>query len=365
MEYQLIKKIAKYHLPLLLRGNMAAHNSYFLSKLKPIPKGIGIDITNNCCLRCVMCSTWRRKSINELTLEELTDIIDQLKQQGFTSLSLSGGEVFLRHDLLEIIKYANKLDFQITLHTNGYLVNEEMATKLVENGVSSISVSLDGLNEKYDEIRGVRGAYEKVYNSIKIFSKLAKRKKLKSFGISAMIMKPTIDTIPDVINLAVDMEIPISFNLPEYTSYLFQNVPLSYQKDLWIGESDMHNLNKLVDRMIEIKKRYPKVINENYVSLEYIRNYFTDPVRRDIPCFYVLKNILIDSHGKVYPCAAVSPIGDLRKEKLSSILKSENYIRKVQNLFKKSCPGCSCSYNINLRYNLPSLIMENLSRSTS
>lgn len=362
MDYKLIKNITTYHLPLLFRGNMAAHNSYFLSKLKPNPKGVGIDLTNNCCLRCVMCNAWRRKSINELTLEEVVYILDQLKLEGFTSLSLSGGEALLRNDILEIIKYANELDFKITLFTNGYLVNEEIATNLVENGVSSISVSLDGLGEKYDKIRGVKGAHEKVYNSIKIFSMLAKRKKLKSFSVSAMIMKPTINTIPDVINFCINMGIPISFNLPEYTSYLFQNVP---QKNLWIGENDMVDLNRIVDRMIEIKKEHPKVISENYISLEYIRNYFIDPIRKDVPCFYILKNILIDSHGKVYPCAAVSPIGDLRKEKLSSILKSENYIRKVQNLFKKECPGCSCSYNINLRYNLPSLIMENFSRSIS
>ena len=355
--YKQIKRIAMYHLPLLLKGNIAAHNSYFLSKVKPKPRTVEISITEKCCLRCIACNVWRKRSTDELTLGEVMDIIDQLKEEGFVNLFLSGGEPLLRSDIFDIIKYANKLHFDIGLFTNGYLVNEEVATKLVENGVSSVSLSLDALGKKYDEMRGVEGAYDRVYNAIKIFLRLKKENKLNSFVISTLIMKPTLDSVLEIIDFGIKKGAPIKFNLLDYTPYFFQNVA-SQKNELWVGETDMHRLNKLVDMIIKIKRKHPQMIMESYASLEYIRDYFRDPLQKDIPCFRILKNIQIDPRGKVYPCWSVPPIGDLRKEKLSSILSSENYIKRTQKLFKKECPGCSCGYETNLRYDIRNLIRE-------
>jgi hypothetical protein len=121
-------------------------------------------------------------------------------------------------------------------------------------------------------------------------------------------------------------------------------------------------LNKLVDELIEIKRNEPNIIAESYSSLEYIRNYFDDPKRIDIPCFKILKNIKIDPYGKVYPCWSVPYVGDLRTEKLCQILSSEEYTKTQQKLFKKNCPGCTCSYGTDLIYDIPSNIREIKSR---
>lgn len=350
-------KYIAYHLPLFLNGNISAHNNFFLSKLKPKPKAVEINITEKCCLKCIMCNIWRKRSNDELSLKEVTSILDQLKENGFTTVSFAGGEPLLRPDIFDIIRYANKLDFNVHLLTNGYLVNEDVAIKLIENGVSSVSLSLDTTGKRFDDIRGVKGAYQNVYNAIKIFTALKKEKKLRSFTISTTLMKPTINTVHEVINLGKEMEVPVRFNLLDYTPYFFQNVAL--QKDqLWIGEEDIPRLNKLIDELIEIKRKHPLVIADSYASLEYIRNYFQDTIRKDIPCFKILKNIRINPQGKVYPCWSVPSVGDLRNEKLSYILKSEKYIKTTQKLFKKNCPGCTCSYETDLTYNIPSLIEE-------
>lgn len=118
----------------------------------------------------------------------------------------------------------------------------------------------------------------------------------------------------------------------------------------------MHRLNKPIDVIIGITRKHPKMIMGSYSSLDHIRRYFLDPSQKDIPCFRILKEIRISSREKVYPCRSVPPIGDLREEELSSILSSENYTKRVKQLFLKECPGCSCDYRIILCYCIRRLI---------
>src|SRR5712691_11227600 len=70
----------------------------------PIVTSAKIKLTEGCNLRCVMCKYWHSTPENELTTSEVIGIIDQLQPMGLQKVHLSGGEVFLRNDLLEIIE---------------------------------------------------------------------------------------------------------------------------------------------------------------------------------------------------------------------------------------------------------------------
>ncbi len=66
------------------------------------PNRVVMDLTRRCNLRCTMCRTWRIEPRHELTLDEIARTLDQLPR--LTWLDLTGGELFLRRDAVEIVR---------------------------------------------------------------------------------------------------------------------------------------------------------------------------------------------------------------------------------------------------------------------
>jgi len=102
---------------------------------------------------------WRYRHENEYSTQELEDIMEQMRDVGINTLIFTGGEPLLRDDISILIKKAKEISFkEITVQTNGLLLSSK-AEELVESGVTSICVSVDGIGETNDVIRGVKNAY--------------------------------------------------------------------------------------------------------------------------------------------------------------------------------------------------------------
>jgi len=86
----------------------------------------------------------------ELTSPEVHRIIDDLAKFGVKNLTLTGGEVFLRHDALEIIEHVKQTPMKLCVNTNGWYLRPQIADRLVELGVDSMSVSIDGPDATHD-----------------------------------------------------------------------------------------------------------------------------------------------------------------------------------------------------------------------
>lgn len=109
-----------------------------------------MELTNQCNLRCRHCyASAREKLENELSLDEVKQLLRELSQVGTVEVEFSGGEPLLRPDLFEIIEYAKGLDFSVVLITNGTLVDRETAKRLGSLGLKHVQVSLDGLKENH------------------------------------------------------------------------------------------------------------------------------------------------------------------------------------------------------------------------
>ena len=84
------------------------------AKNKPINGQL--EITLRCNLRCVHCYVIEDESKEELTLPEITNILDQIHQEGCLWLCLTGGEPLLREDFLDIYTYARIILFLFSRH---------------------------------------------------------------------------------------------------------------------------------------------------------------------------------------------------------------------------------------------------------
>jgi radical SAM protein with 4Fe4S-binding SPASM domain len=120
------------------------------------------NITRTCNLRCVHCysDSDAQKYPGELGTEEVRRVIDDLAGFRVPALLFSGGEPLVRPDLLELIEYATVKGLHITLSTNGTLIDEIVAAKLKELGLTYVGISLDGVGETNDRFRGKQGAFD-------------------------------------------------------------------------------------------------------------------------------------------------------------------------------------------------------------
>jgi len=136
---------------------------------KPIPIKGQIELTLRCNLRCVHCYVAKDKAKHELSFQEITDILDQIHQQGCLWLSFTGGEPLMRGDFLDIYRYAKRKGFLITILTNGILMVPEIVEYLAEEPPFSIDLTLNGVTQKtYESISQVPGSFRKVMEAIKM-----------------------------------------------------------------------------------------------------------------------------------------------------------------------------------------------------
>ncbi len=326
--------------------------TYSFFRVKPF--FAAINITDRCCFRCIMCNQWENRDKNELTLDEWREIFQQFKENGIKEVAISGGEPFLREDIMEIIAYLKMLGFKVSIITNGYLLNKFIIDKLIDLKVSSISISLDALGTDFDKIRGINGAYEKVFDSCKML--LAYKEKISVF-LYFTLMRHTVDFLPPVLEISEQLKFPLVVNLFDYTPYFFSQVD---KDNFWIKEKgDFDKLKALQKIIVEKKNKNHKITYHLYSEIEYFKNYFKDPLQKNIPCSVSQQRICIDSEGNVYGgCWSIGRFGNLKNKSLKEIVNSKDYKLVHKKMFFKNCRGCSCGYATNIRYYLPYLIRE-------
>jgi radical SAM protein with 4Fe4S-binding SPASM domain len=155
-----------------------------------IPVNGTIEISNRCPLECAHCYNNlpmddREARKRELTTEEHFRVLDELAELGCLWLLFTGGEIFARHDFLEIYTYAKSRGFLCTLFTNGTLITERIADFLAANPPFSIEITLYGRTKAtYESLTGVPGSFEKCIRGIHLLLDRQLPLKLKTVALT-------------------------------------------------------------------------------------------------------------------------------------------------------------------------------------
>lgn len=144
---------------------------YKMRKIRS-PYYVDFSVTPYCNLKCGFCSAaalGTEHGIKRLSLNDIERIFDEFDKNDILRVSIEGGEPFLRDDIIDILELADQHIFTYYVNTNGTLITDEIAKKIAETKVSKICVSVDGPNEEiHDLSRGVKGAFKKTINAIKL-----------------------------------------------------------------------------------------------------------------------------------------------------------------------------------------------------
>ena len=284
--------------------------------------GLALEITKKCNLRCTHCYlTAGDANNNELTLQEIKELLKSTKDSKGVSIALGGGEPLLRDDCFNIIEYAASLDLLISLGTNGTLIDKKLA-KLLSEFPIKVQISLDGASkETHDEIRGI-GSFELTIRGI---DNLINEGMAKDIVIAFTPMKSNVNEIPEIINFALERQISV-VQFPPLTS---SGRAKKRWHELKLSNDEMfRSWEFILTRSKELKGKMNLLSDCFSINIDNIGV----PYRCSIGTQF-----RVDPEGNVYPCqcfhyGAEYCLGNVRKNSLQNMV----YGYKIKEL-KKIC----------------------------
>jgi Y-X(10)_GDL-associated radical SAM protein len=130
------------------------------------------EITLACNLKCAHCGSRAGKvRPSELSTAECFDVVDQLARLGTREITLIGGEAYLRRDWTDIIARITSHGILASMQTGGRALTEERVRAAKEAGLGTCGVSVDGLEELHDEVRGVKGSFRSAMQALELLRK--------------------------------------------------------------------------------------------------------------------------------------------------------------------------------------------------
>lgn len=139
---------------------------------RTVPVHVVWEITLACNLKCTHCGSRAGKvRPGELTTEQCFEIIDQLEKLGTREITIIGGEAFLRKDWLDIISRIDRAGIECSMQSGAYNLNEKRIIQAKEAGIKNIGISVDGLPEVHNAIRGRIDSYEHAMRGLELLKK--------------------------------------------------------------------------------------------------------------------------------------------------------------------------------------------------
>jgi radical SAM protein with 4Fe4S-binding SPASM domain len=126
------------------------------------------EITLACDLACRHCgSRAGRERPDELDTAQALDLVQQMADLGVREVTLIGGEAYLRDDWVEIAKAIVDRGLTCGITTGGRGFTAERAKQAYDAGIRQVSVSIDGLRDTHDKLRGVKGSFDAALDALR------------------------------------------------------------------------------------------------------------------------------------------------------------------------------------------------------
>lgn len=320
------------------------YNHQRLKKIKT-PENLIFFITNKCNARCKHCFYWKElnKKDSELTLSQIKKIVSSLKNR-IETLSLTGGEPFLRKDIYEIIELFYKINHLKKVHitSNGSLPEDifKICKKILENMKIELSVqiSIDGDEDFHDKLRGVK-IYKKAIESLKLLKTLSKNKNF-ILTTSTTLTKFNLRYLDFLSKEMKALGVEWGFALLRGPGYGIINLDKDFIMDYNPRDKSM-NLPSIED----IEKINKKFSNKNDLRMILQRNLIKNSImilknqKPPLLCRAGIVDGVIYSNGDVSLCEITKPIGNLKDYDFNFYYLWNSEKAKIA---RKKIKYCSC-----------------------
>jgi Fe-coproporphyrin III synthase len=287
-------------------------------------------VTARCNLRCSMCDEWKRKSYSaEMKTEDWYNVIGSARKLGTAVFTITGGEPFMRKDITDIIRAVRKNGIGCHVCTNGTLLTEPQVLKMKASPPDTISVSIDGLSDTHNSLRG-----KECYNQAIQGIRNVKRHLPTKVSINFILSKKNYSQLGQVLALSRQLGVG-RFNVqPIHTNLRHRDKPLSEYEGLLIEKDDM--------LLFEAEfRRYMDEVGSRTSSRAYLKGipaYLRGNSRRQT-CHAGYISCAIDATGGVSVCDGMDAVANVRDMPLQKIWTSDAFHeqRKQVHACKSNC----------------------------
>lgn len=279
-----------------------------------------VIVTYRCNARCNMCDCFKDPSdpSQEITLED----IKKLPEMAFTNIT--GGEPFVRKDIPDIVRELYKKSNRIVISTNGFFTDRiiNLCKEFPEVG---IRISIEGLQEANDKIRGIPDGFNRGYNTLKKLVEMGH----PDVGFGMTVQDMNCEDIVPLYKLSDELNMEFA-TATLHNSFYFRKTDNKIDDKYKVAQ----NFEKLINELLKSnspKKWFRAYFNHGLINYIYGQD-------RLLPCDMASNAFFIDPFCDVIPCngmAKKAVMGNLKEQTWDELWNSEQAEKVRQQT--KSC----------------------------
>jgi radical SAM protein with 4Fe4S-binding SPASM domain len=275
-----------------------------------------------------MCDIWRNPSLKDLEIrpKEL-EILPKVR-----FINITGGEPFIRKDLEKIVRVCLTKAPRVVISTSGWYEERiiDLAKKYPRIG---IRISIEGLSEKNDHLRGRPGGFDKGLRTLLLLKEMG----LKDIGFGCTVSNHNSEDMLSLYRLSRQLGLEFA-TATFHNSYYFHK----YDNCITNKEEVIGNFEKLI--AMQLKEKHPKSWSRAFFNNGLIN--YIEGNRRMLPCEAGLVNCFVDPYGEVYPCNGMEErywmesMGNIRQATSFRELWESDQAQKVREQVRRCPKNC-------------------------
>ncbi len=314
-----------------------------------LPRLLTYIVTFKCNARCVMCDSWKKSGHNDLSIDEIESVMKQLPVMD--AVRLSGGEPFVRKDFPEILELTRRhlKPFGIHVTTNGFLTEKivETCASRNKNTPLYVMISIDGMAEKHNQIRGRDYAWENAMATISELAPRQHRLNLKLFINQTIVDEESMDQYHRLHSYMKQYDVIHNIVLAYDTSATYSRAgginvaPRETGEFTTYGSFCSASIGDFLTQVEEDLKRQPLIERK-------VKQFYLNGIKNRILYHKGHPNpkcVALKSHLRIFPDGTVpvcqfntAPVGNLRDQSFFEIWNSDR-IQRFRRWVSR-CPGC-------------------------
>jgi putative heme d1 biosynthesis radical SAM protein NirJ2 len=300
------------------------------------------NTTNKCNLACEHCyRDAGEKYEDELTTEEGYTLLDEIAKAGFRLMVFSGGEPFMRDDILDLTRHASTLGLRPVYGSNGVLLDYDMVKNVKDAGGAAIAISLHMIKkDEHDTFCGTEGAFEKSLEAMKNCRDLE-----LPFQVNTTAFGRNNDEILEICDLAIEMGAKSHHVLFLVPTGRGENIEEESLRERQYEKLIIDLLRKRKETGFDIKPtcapQFMRIADQMGLDMgRYTRG-----------CLAGISYVSIIPNGDVWPCPYLPlNVGNVRETPFSDIWANNEVLKRMRTQeysgkcgpcdYKNTCGGC-------------------------
>jgi GeoRSP system radical SAM/SPASM protein len=300
------------------------------SDLLSAPLTVNWSLSYQCNFTCSHCYSRELETVL-LSPSEIRSVVDLLAEKGVVFINFGGGEPLLLDDLYDITAYAVSRGLQVTMNTNGWLLDPPTAVRIAEAGFHSIGISVDSPDAKvHDRFRNMEGSFDRALKGLDCLEEAGVRS-----TVSCVINRENLHNWQGMIDLCRDHG--------TRTLYL-HNYKCTGMGQVNMGELDLtpDQWNAFYTEALEVREGLSDlVISFDDPIMAALPGYSTNTAVKGSTCGKL--SLHIEPDGGITPCGFIPvTIGNILNDDFDRIWFDSPVLEKMRSKTPTGkCSGCA------------------------